>query len=151
MPQTTLDALQQNYLRHVVEEGPAFEARFGKNARRFYDQIPAVFGLMRRLALDLELPVAHRHLAAATTLYLAEPDDFLRETANSAVVGTIDDVWVGFEALRRLRAAVGDAPLARHVRAPAKFEDLADLAENVDTIKEHVPSRVLEMLQDYLG
>lgn len=150
MPRESLDRLQQLLAQAVAEEAGAFEARFGKNARRFFDQLPVVFGLMRRLALDLELPGAERRLAAATALYLAEPDDFLRETPSSGVVGAIDDVWVGFEALRRLRRAVGDAPLARHVRGPTSFADLADLAENVDVIRDVVPSRVLEQLEEFL-
>lgn len=151
MPRESLDRLQQRLADVVTEEGGAFEARFGKNARRFFDQLPVLFGLMRRLALDLELPGAERRLAAATALYLAEPDDFLRETSSSGVVGAIDDVWVGFEALRRLRRAVGDARLARHVRGPITFTDLADLAENVDAIREQVPSRVLEQLEEFLS
>jgi uncharacterized membrane protein YkvA (DUF1232 family) len=151
MPRESLDRLQQQLARNVAEEGGAFEARFGKNARRFFDQLPVLFGLMRRLALDLELPTAERRLAAAAALYLAEPDDYLRETPASGVVGAIDDVWVGFEALRRLHGAVGDAPLARHIREPASLEALSELAENVDAIREHVPSRVLEQLEQFLG
>jgi hypothetical protein len=134
VPRESLDRLQQLLAQAVAEEGGAFEARFGRNARRFFDQLPVVFGLMRRLALDL-----------------AEPDDFLRETPSSGVVGAIDDVWVGFEALRRLRRAVGDAPLARHVRGPTSFADLADLAENIDVIRPQVPSRVLEQLETFLA
>jgi uncharacterized membrane protein YkvA (DUF1232 family) len=151
VPRETLDRFQQLLAQAVADEGGAFEARFGKNARRFFDQLPVVFGLMRRLALDLELPGTERRLAAAAALYLVEPDDFLRETPSSGVVGAIDDVWVGFEALRRLRVAVGDAPLTRHVREPASFEALVDLAENVDVIRGQVPSRVLEQLEQFLA
>lgn len=151
MPRESLDRLQQQLTHLVEEERGAFEARFGRNAARFFDKLPIAFGLLRRLALDLDLPVPARHRAAAAALYLADPDDYLRETQASGVVGAIDDVWVGFEAIRRLRRAVGDAPLARHVRAPERFSELADLAENIDVIREHVPSRVLEQLEQFLG
>jgi hypothetical protein len=151
VPHESLDRLQQGFVRYVTDGGDAFEARFGKTARLFFEQLPTVFGLMRRLALDLALPVAERRLAAAAALYLAEPDDFLRETPTAGVGSAIDDVWVGFESLRRLRLAVGDAPLSRHVREPGSFATIADLAENVDVIREHVPSRVLEQLEKYLA
>ena len=151
MPRESLDRVQQSLASTVDEEADGFEARFGKNARRFFEGLPVVFGLMRRLALDLELGSAERRLAAAAALYLAEPDDFLRETAAVGVGGAIDDVWVGFEALRRLRAAGGDDPLVRHVRGAVSFPELADLAENIDVITPQVPPRVLEQLEKFLS
>jgi hypothetical protein len=151
VPRESLDRVQHALVSTVEEEGDAFEARFGKNARRFFESLPVVFGLMRRLALDLELGGPERRLAAAAALYLAEPDDFLRETAAVGVGGAIDDVWVGFEALRRLRAAVGDDALARHVRGTVSFPHLADLAENIDLITPQVPPRVLEQLEQLLA
>jgi hypothetical protein len=151
VPRESLDRVQQSLASTVNDEADDFETRFGKNARRFFEALPVVFGLLRRLALDLELGGTERRVAAAAALYLAEPDDFLRETAAVGVGGAIDDVWVGFEAVRRLRAAVGDEPLARHVRGSASFADLADLAENIDVITPQVPPRVLEQLEKFLS
>jgi len=150
MPHESLDHLQEAFLRHVVAEGQAFEARFGKTARRFFDSLPSVFALLRRLSLDLDLPVRERRLASAAFVYVVEPADYLRLAQNIGPQALVDDLWVAFETLRRLRATVGDAALSRHVRTPASFSDLADLAENADTIKDLVPPKVLEQLERFL-
>lgn len=151
MPHDSFNHLQEMYLRLVITEGHAFEEKFGKVARRFFERLPVLFGLFRRMSFDLSLPSKERHLATAALVYLAEPDDFLRESAALGVGSYIDDVWVAFEVLRRLRESVGDEAIARHMRPPEHFDDLATLAENSDTMREHVPSKVLEQLIDYLA
>ena len=150
MPHDSLNLMQEKYLRLVLAEGHAFEERFGKVARRFFERLPMLFGLFRRVSFDLSLPAHERRLAAAALVYLAEPDDFLRESAAVGVSSYIDDVWVAFEVFRRLRDAVGDDAIARHIRSPGQFDELATLAENSDTMREHVPSKVLEQLLAFI-
>ena len=101
--------------------------------------------------MDLEVSSGARRLASAALLYLIETDDFLREGKISAAESSIDDVWVGFEVLRRLSTAVDEVTLSRHVNPPAAFEVLTTLAENIDTITKHVPTRVLEQLQKFVS
>lgn len=151
MTNDALDRLQEHYLRFVIAEGAAFEEKFGKTARRFFDQLPVLFHMYRRLSLDLELSSGARRLASAALIYMIETDDFLREGAISAAESSIDDVWVGFEFLRRLRSAVDDERIARHVNPAAAFETLTTLAENIDTIAEHVPPRILEKLLQFVS
>ncbi len=151
MTHDALDRLQEHYLRFVIAEGHAFEEKFGKTARRFFDQLPVLFHLYRRMSLDLELSSQARRLASSALFYLIETDDFLRAGKISAVESSIDDVWVGFEVLRRLRLAVDDELICRHVNPPAAFELLTTLAENIDTVAEHVPTRVLEKLQQFVS
>ena len=151
MTNDALDRLQEHYLRFVIAEGPAFEEKFGKTARRFFAQLPVLFHLYRRAAMDLELSSGARRLAASALLYMIETDDFLREGAISAAESSIDDVWVGFEILRRLRSAVGDEALSRHVNPPEAFEVISTLAENIDTVATHVPPRVLDSLQQFVS
>jgi hypothetical protein len=62
MPKESLNRLQENLLRMVVEEGPAFQARFGRTVRVYFEQLPLLFGLFRHVALDLELSAKARHL-----------------------------------------------------------------------------------------
>lgn len=151
MHNDALDRLQEHYLRFVIAEGQAFEDKFGKTARRFFMQLPVLFHLYRRCAIDLELPSAARRLAAAALLYLVETEDFLREGAISAAESSIDDVWVAFESLRRLRSAVGDEPLSRHLHDENVWETVNALAENIDVISAIVPSRVLDQLQLFVS
>ena len=116
----SLTLMQEKYLRLVLAEGHAFEERFGKVARRFFERLPMLFGLFRRVSFDLSLPAHERRLAAAALVYLAESDDFLRESAAVGVSSYIDDVWVAFEVFRRLRDAVGDDAIARSANRRAR-------------------------------
>ena len=60
-------------------------------------------------------------------------------------------MWIAYAALRTLVEEVGVEAVERHWRSAAPFEVVSGLAENVDTLAEHVPVKVLEKMQKYLG
>jgi hypothetical protein len=142
-----------NFLRDltvfVEREGPAFEAKYGKNARQFLTPMPGVFQVLRRTSIDLEVPPEVRTKTALAALYLIEAHDFL-STPSGGPHGLIDDVWVAFRTFAFAANAVPDERMRQHWRGAGSFDDALALAHNVTSIEVLVPSRVLEMVKAYL-
>lgn len=139
---------QINHQLDEVVQGASFEESYGKQATSFLTALPSLFRLFRRVPYDFDVPLAHRHMAAAVTMYISETNDFLDDKSHP---GLIDDIWLAFAALRKLVDAAGEDIIGRHWRSEADFNVVVGLAENVDTLAEHVPSKVLEKMQAYLG
>jgi hypothetical protein len=145
----TFGALDQ--INHNLDEAigsDSFESAYGKQATSFLAALPALYRLYRRVPFDFEFSVPHRHMAAAVAMYISETQDFLDDKSHR---GLIDDVWIAFAALNHLVAAQGEESVSRHWRSEADFNVVVGLAENVDTLAEHVPSKVLEKMQAFLG
>jgi uncharacterized membrane protein YkvA (DUF1232 family) len=151
MPHSTLNQLQENLLRIVVEEGPAFQTRFGKTVRVYFEQLPLLFGLFRHIALDLDVSAKARRLAAVAALYIAEPDDFLRHDS-SGPAGLLDDTWVAFATLRALRVTINsDERIQKTMRVDTDWPRLVSLVENLEPLVDVMPTRVLEQLRLLIG
>ena len=150
MPHDSLDRLQENLIRIVGAEAHDFELAYGKHARSFLEKLPVLFPLLRRAAFDLNLPDEVRRLAAFGVVYVAEPDDFMRE-GKVAARSLLDDCWVAFACLMRMRTLTTDETLQRHLRVAGNWEDLCALADNLPTLTLHLPSKVLEQLERWLG
>jgi uncharacterized membrane protein YkvA (DUF1232 family) len=151
MPKHSLNHLQENLLRMIVEDGPAFQTRFGRTTRVYFEQLPLLFGLFRHLALDLDLSPKARQLAATAALYIAEPDDFLR-AESTGTMGLLDDIWVAFATLRALRNTINnDERIQRKLRVESDWPHLVSLVENLEPIVEVMPTRVLEKLRLLIG
>jgi hypothetical protein len=136
-----------NKLDEAVQGGD-FEEAYGRQATSFLAALPALFRLYRRIPYDSEIPLASRRRAASVALYISESHDFL---VDGSVQGLIDDVWIAYAALGTLIEEVGVEAVERHWRSAAPFEAITGLAENVDTLAEHVPVKVLEKMKMYLG
>ncbi len=124
--------------------------KYGHRAAEFLKELPWIFRLCRRAAFDLALPQECRHMCSLVVLYVAEHRDFLGDDIESEV-GLIDDVWVAFRAVQYLGHHTSRATLAAHWKGPTPYDVMAGLAENLDYLAEHVPSKVLEAAQAYLG
>jgi hypothetical protein len=136
-------------LSSLIVQRAAFEARYGKQAAHFLENLPGLFRLFHRLTFDLELAVDVRRLAASVAVYMAEPHDFCGE-ASRGVEGLIDDVWIAHRALALLLDRVPAAALQRHWLVKEPFDNVVDLAHNIGTIEQIVPSRVLTLLKQFL-
>jgi hypothetical protein len=136
-----------NSLDEAVQTG-TFEDSYGRRAASFLAALPALFRLYRRIPYDLEIPLASRRRASSVALYIAENTDFLDDAGPR---GLIDDVWLAYAALHTLLEEVGAAALERHWRSAAPFEVVTGLAENIDSIVDQVPTKVMEKMRAYLG
>ena len=76
--------------------------------------------------------------------------DFLGES-QQGVGGLIDDVWLTFTVLAELLDQVEVGQLERHWRSDAPFEEVVGLAQDVGSLDDQVPWRVLHRLRTYLG
>jgi len=145
----TLGALDQiNHNLDAAIGSSSFEAAYGKQAGSFLSALPALYRLYRRVPFDFDFTIAQRHMAAAVAMYISETQDFLDDKSHR---GLIDDVWIAFAALKRLVEAQGEETVSRHWRSEADFNVVVGLAENVDTLADLVPSKVLEKMQAFLG
>ena len=136
-------------LSTLIVQRVAFEAKYGKQAAHFLDNLPGLFRLYHRLTFDLEVATDVRRLAASVAVYLAEQHDYCGE-ANRGVEGLIDDIWLAHRALALLLDRVPATTLQRHWLMPAPFEHVIDLAHNIGSIEPIVPSRVLTLLKQFL-
>ena len=127
-----------------------FEAKFGKRASIFLSGLSGLFRLYRRLPYENRLPQALRHQAAAVALYISERQDFLPDNSINAL-GLIDDLWLAYTPLPQFAEALGEEALQSHWQPELQFSDVLALAENASELTQHVPFKVLERLQDYLG
>lgn len=127
-----------------------FEAKFGKRAATFLGGLSGLFRLYRRLPYESRLPQALRHQAAAVALYISERQDFLPDNQINSM-GLIDDLWLAYTALPPFRDALGEEVLQSHWHSDTQLAEVLALAENANELTQHVPSKVLERLQDYLG
>lgn len=137
-------------LNHFEEEASSarFEEQYGKQAAGFLGPLSSLYRLYRRLPYDFEVSLETRRLAASVALYVAENTDFLDDAGRA---GLIDDVWITYAALERVVEGAGDEVIRRHWRSETAFDDVLGLAANVDTLREHVPSKVFERITAYLG
>ncbi|MEW5853395.1 MAG: hypothetical protein AB2A00_31755 [Myxococcota bacterium] len=140
--------LMEEEIRNIVSQRAAFEEKYGKHAGAMLVHAPSLFRLFVRVTFDLELPSHARHLAGATAVYVSEPQDFL---GRLGVEGYIDDLWLSYAALSRLVEAVGEQKLLKHWRSEHALSDVVSLALNVNVLEEVVPSRVLTLMQSYIG
>lgn len=134
----------------LLVDSASFESRYGRSAAAFLVHLPALYRLFYRLAFDLELPVATRRTCSLVALYLGESHDFLGE-ASVGVDGLVDDLWVAYTALASIMDDVDMARLQGHWHGNRPLQDALDLAHNVNVVEAAVPSRVLNLLADYLG
>lgn len=144
-----LDNFFRDLTTYTEREAPAFEGKYGKNARSFLMLLPGVFQVLRRASIDLELPAELRKKTALAALYLVEAHDFL-STPSGGPHGLIDDVWVGFRTFGVAVGLAGDDRLRGHWRGAGTFDEAVALAHNVVSIEAQVPSRVLERVKAYL-
>jgi len=136
-------------LSSMIVQRVAFEAKYGKQAANFLDNLPGLFRLFHRLTFDLEVAAAQRRLAASVAVYIAEPHDYCGE-ANRGVEGLIDDLWLAHRALALLLEQLPTPALQRHWLMKEPFDNVVDLAHNIGTVEQIVPSRVLTLLKQFL-
>ncbi|MBN2362405.1 MAG: hypothetical protein JXR83_23335 [Deltaproteobacteria bacterium] len=148
MENNILDNVTERLTEMIVQRA-AFEAKYGKQASHFLDNLPGLFRLFHRLTFDLEVGVEMRRLAAAVAIYIAEPHDYCGE-ASRGIAGLIDDIWLAYRALALMLERVPAADLQRHWLVREPFDHIVDLAHNVGAIESQVPSRVLTLLKQFL-
>ena len=144
-----LDRIQE-VLEARVRRAPDFEEKYGQRAMEFLKELPFLFRLFRRAALDPQIPLAQRHFAGALAYYVAESQDFL-DDESTGDTGLIDDVWIAFKGARVLVDKVGEEALAGHWRGESSFSELIGLAHNIDVLNSALPSKVLEAACEFLG
>jgi hypothetical protein len=138
------------FLERRVQLRSEFEVKYGSRAFHFLRELPALFQLYRRVPFDHDVPQPARHLAALAALYIAEHQDFLADQLKGEV-GLVDDLWLAFAAFPRVHEAAAGADLERHWRGDSPFSEVLGLAYNAESLKEHVPSKILEAAARFLG
>jgi hypothetical protein len=144
-----LDSTTLRLLDMIGQRG-RFQARYDARAGEFLPGLPGLFRLFHWLTFDLEVAPEHRRKAASIAVYIAEAHDYCGES-NLGVEGLIDDLWLAYTAVHQLAKALPVPQLQRHWRSELTLFQVLDLSRATQDLEQHVPSRVLERLQDFVA